>query len=88
MWRASKNVHDYKIPNDPNSNEWHNLCNEDIGQFWDLPNWDDNKYYYFQAVDLGYVQPCSKQFHSPIAAADKDEVIEDHYGWWYGDNTH
>lgn len=51
-WRRGKDVHDYKIPNDPNSNEWHNLCLEDIGMFWDLPNYDDAKYYYFQLVDL------------------------------------
>lgn len=54
VWRRGKNIHEYKVPNDPNSNEWNNLCLEDLGQFWDLPNWDEQKYYYFEAVDLGY----------------------------------
>lgn len=51
-WRKGKNVHDYKVPNNPDNNEWNNLCLEDIGIFWDLPNFDEAKYYYFQAVDL------------------------------------
>jgi hypothetical protein len=53
VFRKGKDVHDYKIPNNPDNNEWNNLCLEDIGIFWDLPNWDESKYYYFQAVDLG-----------------------------------
>ncbi len=47
-----KNVHDYKIPNNPDANEWNNLCLEDIGIYWDLPNFDESKYYYFHAVNL------------------------------------
>ena len=47
VWRKGKNVHDYKVPNNPDNNEWHNLCLEDIGLFWDLPNFDEQKYYYF-----------------------------------------
>jgi hypothetical protein len=50
VWRKGKNVHDYKVPNNPDANEWNNLCLEDIGIFWDLPNYDEAKYYYFQAV--------------------------------------
>ena len=45
-------MHDYKVPNNPNSNEWNNLSLEDIGIFWDLPNFDEQKYYYFQALDF------------------------------------
>lgn len=52
VWRKGKNVHDYKVPNDPDSNEWNNLCLEDIGIFWDLPNFDEAKYYYFHAVSM------------------------------------
>jgi hypothetical protein len=47
-----KNIHDYKIPNNPDNNEWHNLALEDIGIYWDLPNFDECKYYYFQAIEL------------------------------------
>lgn len=51
-WRKGKNVHDYKIPNNPENNEWHNLCPEDIATFWELPNANELKFFYFQAVDL------------------------------------
>ena len=40
-FRKGKNVHDYKIPNDPDSNEWNNLSLEDIGIYWELPNFDE-----------------------------------------------
>ena len=49
-FRKSKNVHEYSIPNDPDANEWHNLCAEDIGIHWDLPNFDESKWYYFHCV--------------------------------------
>lgn len=42
-----KNVHDYKVPNNADANEWNNLCLEDLGIYWDLPNFDEMKYYYF-----------------------------------------
>jgi hypothetical protein len=51
VWRAGKTIHDYKVPNDPNANEWNNMCLEDIGLFWDLSNFDEAKWYYFQAVN-------------------------------------
>jgi cytochrome oxidase assembly protein ShyY1 len=47
VWRKSENIHEYKAPNNPDNNEWHNLCCEDIGIFWDLPNFHESKYYYF-----------------------------------------
>jgi hypothetical protein len=53
VFRAGKDLHDYKVPNNPDNNEWHNLALEDIGIFWDLPNWDEAKYYYFHAIDFG-----------------------------------
>jgi hypothetical protein len=52
-FRKGKNLHDYKVPNNPDNNEWHNLALEDIGIYWDLPNWDECKHYYFEVVDLG-----------------------------------
>ena len=51
-FRKGKDVHDYKVPNNPDNNDWHNLALEDIGIFWDLPNFDEAKYYYFHAMDL------------------------------------
>ena len=51
-FRAGKDLHDYKIPNNPDNNEWHNLALEDIGIYWDLPNYDEQKYYYFEAVNF------------------------------------
>ena len=46
-FRKGKDIHDYKKPNNPENNEWHNLALEDIGMFWDLPNFNESKYYYF-----------------------------------------
>ena len=51
-YMPGKNVHDYKIPNNPDNNDWNNLCLEDIGLYWDLPNFDEAKYYYFHCVDI------------------------------------
>jgi cytochrome oxidase assembly protein ShyY1 len=47
IWRKGKNLHDYKYPNDPSSNEWHNIQLEDIGLYFDIPNFDEMKHYYF-----------------------------------------
>jgi hypothetical protein len=47
VFRRGKDIHDYKVPNNPDNNEWHNMALEDIGIFWDLPNFDEAKYYYF-----------------------------------------
>lgn len=50
---------------------------EDIGIYWDLPNYDECKHYYFQAVDLGIEQEEDKAPY-PVALTP-DEIIEDHY---------
>lgn len=47
VFRKGKNIHDYKVPNNPDNNEWHNLALEDIGIYWDLPNFHEIKHYYF-----------------------------------------
>jgi cytochrome oxidase assembly protein ShyY1 len=47
VWRKGKNLHQYKYPNNPDNNEWHNMQLEDIGLFWDLSNFDQCKHYYF-----------------------------------------
>jgi len=49
---AGKDVHNYTIPNNPDANDWNNLCLEDIGIYWDLPNFDECKFYYFHCVNL------------------------------------
>lgn len=46
-YMKGKNIHDYKKPNNPDNNEWYNLALEDIGIYWDLPNFDECKHYYF-----------------------------------------
>ena len=51
-WFKGKSLHDYKVPNNPDNNEWNNLCLEDIGFFWDLPNVNETKYYYFNVTQL------------------------------------
>lgn len=52
VFRKGKDLHDYKLPNNPDNNEWHNLALEDIGLYWELPNYDEIKHYYFELVDL------------------------------------
>lgn len=47
VWRAGKDLHDYKHPNNPDNNDWNNIALEDIGIYWDLPNFDEQKFYYF-----------------------------------------
>lgn len=49
-FRAGKDIHSYTHPNNPDNNEWYNLSLLDLGLFWELPNFDEQKYYYFQAV--------------------------------------
>ena len=82
VWRKGKNIHDYKTPNNPENNEWHNIALEDIGIYWDLPNFDECKYYYFQVTDIpsgeGYSEENRALF--PMAATP-DQVIDEHYGW-------
>jgi cytochrome oxidase assembly protein ShyY1 len=82
-WRKGKNVHDYKVPNNPDANEWNNLCLEDIGIFWDLPNFDEAKFYYFQAVELKGENPV----RSAVTPDKVDEICEDHYNWRWHEST-
>jgi hypothetical protein len=83
VWRKGKNIHDYKIPNNPNNNEWHNMALEDIGIFWDLPNYDEAKFFYFQVVDLdqgaGYDTE-ERAIPFPLPSTP-DQVIDEHYNW-------
>lgn len=46
-YRPGQDVHDYKIPNSPDDGEWHNFALQDIGRYWELPNVEEAKYYYF-----------------------------------------
>ena len=69
-------MHEYSVPNNPDNNEWNNLCLEDIGIFWDLPNWEESKYYYFNTVQLNGEE---QNPGSPVRADSKDEVIEKYY---------
>ena len=89
VWRKGKNVHDYKVPNNPDNNEWNNLCLEDIGLFWDIPNFDEAKYYYFERINLGDDRTAAEvDPRSPVASRTPDDLIEDHYGWRWGEHTH
>ena len=82
-WRKGKNVHEYKVPNNPDNNEWNNLCLEDIGIYWDLSNFDECKYYYFQLIDLNGSNEEMKK-NSPVVFETPDDIISDHYNWrWH-----
>ena len=77
-YMPGKNVHDYKVPNNPDNNDWNNLCLEDIGLYWDLPNFDEAKYYYFHCVDI-QGENASRVETTPVTADSIDEVIDEHY---------
>lgn len=89
VFRKGKNIHDYKIPNNPTNNEWHNLALEDIGIYWELPNYDEIKHYYFHLVDFngdGKATDEGLNQSFPIPS-NPDEVIENHYGWMVNQST-
>jgi hypothetical protein len=89
VFRRGKDIHDYKYPNNPDNNEWHNLCVEDIGIFWRLPNYDEMKHYYFEAVDIpGQADTTEEQASTYPIPKSIDELIEDHYGWKLNQNLH
>jgi hypothetical protein len=88
VFRKGKNLHDYKVPNNPDNQEWHNLALEDIGIYWELPNFDECKHYYFEVVDIGDGN-ASTENHKQLfpVPMTTDEVIEDHYGWYLNQST-
>lgn len=53
--------------------------------FWDLPNWDEIKFYYFQVVDLGQ-EEISEDNVLPLRMT-KDELIDDEYKYWISERT-
>ena len=90
MFRPGKDIHDYKKPNNPDNNEWYNLSCEDLGLFWDLPNYHEQKYYYFQAIDLNSAENdfVQRQNQAGVHTFSKDETVEDYYGWRWNETTH
>lgn len=82
----AKDIHDYKIPNNPSNNEWHNLAPEDLARFWELPNQNEIKQFYFQRVNLeGTTQIIAanqSEINTYPLIKSKDEVVRDHYDWW------
>jgi len=81
-WRKGKNLHDYRYANNPDNNEWHNIQLEDIGMFWDLPNFDEMKHYYFQATSVGGYLNNSERYTDAPEPWTPEQTICDHYGWW------
>jgi len=82
-----KDVHNYKVPNNPDAGEWNNLCLEDIGIYWDLPNFDESKYYYFHCVNVEGTSEEAKKI-TPVRADTPDGLIEEYYGWRWNENMH
>ncbi len=88
VWRKGKNLHDYKTPNNPDNNEWHNLALEDIGIYWDLPNFDECKHYYFHLTEFNLDDETAEGFNAKFPlVSSKDEIIDDHYKWWTTETT-
>lgn len=78
-FRKGKNIHDYKIPNNPDNNEWYNLALEDIALYWDLPNFDECKHYYFHVCDIQTGINGTDEAPAFPMTLSKDEIIDDHY---------
>lgn len=81
-WRKGKNLHDYKHPNSPEDNEWHNLQLEDIGMYFDLPNFDEMKHYYFQATNVRGQQELNQAYPDAPEPYSVEETVYDYYQWW------
>ena len=83
-WKKSMDIHDYKVPNNPNNNDWHNACVQDMATFWQLPNFNEFKFFYFEAVNLdgkGTVDPITGEQSKWPLQTRKDEFINEDYGW-------
>lgn len=63
VYRRGKDVHDYTIPNNHENGDWNNLSLEDISLYWELPNFDEIKHYYFQVVDVQQGGPPTTETH-------------------------
>ena len=84
-----KDIHDYKIPNNPDNNDWHNLALEDIGLYWDLPNFDECMFYYFRAVNFSKESTGAMlDVETPVEADSVDDIINYHYGWKFNELFH
>ena len=86
VFRRSKDVHDYKYPNNPSNNEWYNLATEDIARFWELPNSNELKFFYFQAVDIhnrgGSTVNNGETVYKWPHVLTNDELIRDYHDFW------
>jgi len=49
-FRRTHSMYKYTIPNNGNDNDWHNIVVEDMARFWELPNADEFKYFYFEQM--------------------------------------
>jgi cytochrome oxidase assembly protein ShyY1 len=86
IFRQAEDHHYYKHPNNPTNNEWNNLALHDIAIFWELPNANELKQFYFQAVDIGdqggsTVNNSTTVYKWPHVLT-KDELVRDYYSWW------
>lgn len=87
----AKDIHDYKTPNNPSNNEWHNLAPEDLARYWELPNRSEIKQFYFQQVGLGdvnenLIEGGAARNKWP-AIMSKEQLIRENYGWWTHENV-
>ena len=81
----AKDIHDYSKPNNPSNNEWYNLAPEDIARFWELPNFNELKQFYFQQVNLGdsiSTKVDNDETHHWPVSKTPEEVIREYYNWW------
>jgi hypothetical protein len=87
-FQPGKTIHDYQVPNDPDANEWNNLCLEDIGIYWDLPNFDEAKWYYFHAVQFKNDGCAQIDIPTPAVPDKPDDFIDGWFQWRMSEQTH
>ena len=55
--------------------------------YWDLPNFDEAKFYYFHATDIGD-RGSNAGSPFPLVVDSMDDVISGHYGWRWDEKRH
>lgn len=86
VFRQAPNIHSYSKPNNPSNNEWYNLALEDIARFWELPNFMEMKFFYFQQVDVlqqggSTVNNSAEKYKWPYVL-NREDTIRDELDWW------
>ena len=85
VFLRGKDLHDYKRPNNPDNNQWFNLALEDIALYWELPNHNECKFFYFQQVEMDGVMGVQGKYEDEVVPyplpPTPTEIIFNYYNW-------